>query len=103
MPGTGRGAVARLEGGDDQAQGRLRRPLLPRRLVEEDLGDLLLAGRRHARPRLLQLLDLRAVDLQVDLRLLATMETVGDPRLDDLQLGVIFSFTFPAFKQGVAK
>src|SRR5438309_3637245 len=82
----GTGARAGLERGDDGARGRLDRALLGGRLVDESLARLALRYGRRGDARLLQLLDLRAVRLEIDLLFLAG-DAVGDARLHDLEIG----------------
>src|SRR5438105_4559524 len=82
----GTGARAGLERGDDGARGRLDRALLGGRLVDEGLARLPLRYGRRGDARLLQLLDLRAVRLEIDLLFLAG-DAVGDARLHDLEIG----------------
>src|SRR5438552_462403 len=77
----------RLDRDDHQAGGGLRRAGLGGGLGEERLARLLLRGGGGRRARLLKLLDLRAVRLEVDLRLLLE-GAVGEAGLHDLDLGL---------------
>src|SRR5581483_6230185 len=74
-----------LEGDDHEARAGPDGALLGGRLVEVRLARLLLDRRDLRRPGLLQLLNLRAVGLEVDL-VLAVQDPVGEAGLHEFQL-----------------
>src|SRR5438132_1011472 len=82
--GLGRRPSPRRDRDHDQAGGGFSRARLPGRLVDKDLARLLLGGRHRGRARLLDLLDLRAIGLEVDLRRFVKT-SIGQTRLDQFQ------------------
>ena len=82
--GLGRRPGPRRDRDHDQAGGGFRRARLPGRLVDKGLAGLLVGGGHRGRASLLELPDLRAIGLEVDLRCLV-QAPIGEARLDQFQ------------------
>src|SRR5882724_4489447 len=84
ISGLGRRSSPRRDRDHDQAGGGFGRARLPGRLVGKDLARLLLSGGHRGRASLLELFDLRAIGLEVDLRRFVEAP-IGEARLDQFQ------------------